>query len=236
MDTVQFANLTFRGLRREQLLRDEPELKIVVTVNAEIIFAANHDPVLADIINRNWATLDGQWPYLLARRRTGRKDIEKISGSDFVYELCETAAKREWRVFLLGASPEVNRQAVARLGSQYGVDIAGTSPPPIPVPFDEEINREALQQFESFRPHILVVALGSPKQELFLDRNADALRRMGVRIAIGAGGTLDFIAGTLKRAPRFVQQAGLESIWRVAQQPAVRLPRLVRALRFLEYA
>jgi N-acetylglucosaminyldiphosphoundecaprenol N-acetyl-beta-D-mannosaminyltransferase len=233
---LRFANLTFRGLRKEDLLRDDGRLKVIVTVNAEIIDQANRDPKLARIINENWATLDGHWPYLAAKWRSHRSEIHKISGSDFVYELCAMAAERDLRVFLLGAEADVNRTARARLRREFGVEIDGYSPPLMPFPFPNSADRNILDRIADFRPSVLVVAFGAPKQEFWADAHLEDLKALGIRWIIGAGGTLDFIAGTLPRAPLFIQRAGLESLWRLALQPRLRFRRLLRAFRFLQYA
>jgi N-acetylglucosaminyldiphosphoundecaprenol N-acetyl-beta-D-mannosaminyltransferase len=233
---LRFANLTFRGLHRDDILRDDGDMKLIVTVNAEIIVQANHDQEFAGIINRNWATLDGQWPYLLARWRSRRKDIEKISGSDFVYELCATAAQRDLRVFLLGADAEVNRLACAGLRREFEIEVAGYAPPVMALPFPDKEDGRIIDRIAEFRPHILVVAFGAPKQELWADAHLEQLKRLGICWVIGAGGTLDFIAGTLRRAPVFMQRAGLESLWRLALQPKMRFRRLLRAFQFIQYA
>lgn len=233
---MRFANLAFRGLHREDLLRDDGSTKLIVTVNAEIIVSANRNPKLAKIINANWATLDGQWPWLLAKWRSGRKDIEKISGSDFVYELCAMAASRDLRVFLLGAEASVNKTARSRLRRELGIEIDGYSPPLMSFPFPESADAAILHRIAEFRPDILVLAFGAPKQEFWADAHLGHLATVGIRWVIGAGGTLDFIAGTLRRAPVFVQRAGLEWLWRLALQPKLRFRRLLHAVRFIQYA
>ena len=67
MEPLRFANLVFRGIHRDEILRDDGLYRLIVTVNAEIIVQANRKPMLAEIINNNWATLDGQWPWWAAR-------------------------------------------------------------------------------------------------------------------------------------------------------------------------
>lgn len=236
MDSIQFANLTFGGLRREKILEETGSLKLIVTVNAEIIVEANRNPNLARAINANVATLDGQWPYVLARIRSGRKDIEKISGSDFSYELCEMAAARGHRVFLLGARPEVNAEAQRRLHSRLQLAISGYSPSEHRFPFPPELDAEILRRVTEWHPAVLIVAFGAPKQELWMAQHRLELEGLGVRWCLGAGGSLDFIAGNIPRAPVFMQRAGLESLWRLALEPRLRFRRILRALRFLQYA
>lgn len=234
--TIRFANLVFRGLHREEILRDHCDIKLIVPVNAEVVVAANRDPKLAAIVSANWATLDGQWPYILAKWRSQCRDLEKISGSDFVYELCAMAAARDYRVFLLGADAAVNRAACARLRREFGTNIDGYSPPLMQYPFPEPADTEIQHRLEEFRPEILVLAFGAPKQEFWADSHLAQLQSLGVRWVIGTGGTLDFIAGTIRRAPVFMQRAGLEWLWRLALQPKLRFRRLLRAAQFIQYA
>ncbi len=231
-----FANLVFRGLRRRDLLRDDGRLKAIITVNAEIIVEANRNSRLAAFINNNWATIDGQWPYWFARLRTGHREMEKISGSDFVYELCEFAGKHNHRVFLLGASPAVNDMACARLSKQFGIEVEGYAPAVMSFPFSKAQDQEILSRLETFKPRILVVCFGSPKQELWADHHYQMMEEIGIRWLIGAGGTLDFVAGTIKRAPVLLQRVGLEAFWRLALEPRARFVRMLRAFQFLRYA
>ena len=236
MNSIQFANLTFRGLQKDILLRDDPDTKLIVTINSELVVAANRDPEFARIVNSSWATLDGQWTYWFARWRSGNPSIEKISGSDFIYDLCQVSAQRSWRVFLLGARPEVNKKAVKTLGARYTIDIDGYSPPQCDYPFPDELDMDIRTRLQAFSPHVLVMAFGAPKQEFWADSHRLFLQKLGTKIVIGAGGTLDFVSGDIPRAPRWMQRAGLESAWRFALQPRVRFRRILRAFKFLQYA
>lgn len=231
---LRFANLTFRGLRREQVLKDDGLFKLIVTVNAEIIVEANRNEEFAACIERSWATFDGSWPYLVARWRTARSDFEKISGSDFVYDLAEMASEKRLGMFLLGATPEVNRRAVETLRSRYSIDVHGYAPPFCKESFPKQDSEEILRRIRETRPGIVVAGLGAPKQELWLDSHRRELVEAGVRWAMGAGGTLDFISGEVRRAPAWTQRLALEWAWRIFQQPS-RLSRFFRALQFFQY-
>ena len=234
--TVRFANLLFRGLRRRDLLRDDGRLKSIITVNAEIIVEANRNPRLAAFIDKNWATFDGQWPYLFARWKTGHREMEKISGSDFVYDLCEFAGQHKYRVFLLGASPSVNDVACVRLRKKFDIEVEGYAPPLMSFPFSKAQDQEILIRLKTFKPQIVVVCFGSPKQELWADIHYQKMEEIGIRWLIGAGGTLDFVAGAIRRAPVLLQRAGLEALWRLALEPRRRFVRVLRAFQFLRYA
>jgi len=103
---VEFANLTFKGLRRTDILREDKILKFIVTVNAEFIVKANKNDAFKKIIDKNYATFDGQIPYFLAKKQNSNAIIEKISGSDLIYDFCEMAKNKNKNIFLLGGDEE----------------------------------------------------------------------------------------------------------------------------------
>jgi N-acetylglucosaminyldiphosphoundecaprenol N-acetyl-beta-D-mannosaminyltransferase len=235
MDSVvTFAGIDFRGLTRKKLFEPSERLKMITTVNAEFIVMANQDRRFWSILCDSWSTFDGQIPYLLARRLNPGVELEKISGSDLIFDICAFAGANAKRVFLLGGLAESNRRSVEILRERYRIEVDGFSPELRPYPFDAEVNRELLARVQRAAPDFLLVALGAPKQEFWLDDHRDALEKLGVRWAIGVGGTFDFVSGKERRAPVLVQKVGLEGIWRLAQNPT-RLRRFLHIFRMFEY-
>lgn len=229
-----FADIPFTGLRLEDLLRPEQGLKRISTINAEgIVWYHEHD-LFREAVRTSMACIDGQIPYWLARWRSSEMSFEKLSGSDLIYHFAALARDQGLRMFLLGADSKANRLSCLRLRSQYGIPIEGYAPPFHPYPFPHRIDEEILSRVRAFRPDILLVAFGMPKQEVWLYTHHDELEEMGVRWAIGVGGTLDFVSGRERRAPQWVQQMGLEFLWRLLQRPA-RWRRVWRALRLFRY-
>jgi N-acetylglucosaminyldiphosphoundecaprenol N-acetyl-beta-D-mannosaminyltransferase len=151
---------------------------------------------------------------------------ERISGSDFIWDLSKFAAKNDLRIFLLGGDPTVPEQAALKLQTDiYNLKVAGTFEGS-PKPEDES---KILGLMKKDKPDILFVAYGVPAEELWLERN---LAKTGAKIGIGVGGTFDFLAGRRKRAPKFVRSIGLEWFWRLILEPRryrrqVALPKLV---------
>jgi len=151
---------------------------------------------------------------------------ERISGSDFVWDLSYYAAKNDLRVFLLGGEPTVPEQAALKLQTDiYGLKVAGTFEGS-PKPQDET---KILELMKKDKPDILFIAYGVPAEELWLERN---LVKTGAKIGIGVGGTFDFLAGRRKRAPKSVRAIGLEWLWRLILEPRryrrqAALPKLV---------
>ncbi|MEI8060876.1 MAG: WecB/TagA/CpsF family glycosyltransferase [Candidatus Berkelbacteria bacterium] len=151
---------------------------------------------------------------------------ERISGSDFIWDLSNYAAKNDLRIFLLGGDPTVPEQAAIKLQTDiYQLKVAGTYEGS-PKPQDEA---KILELMKKDKPDILFVAYGVPAEELWLERN---LVKTGAKIGIGVGGTFDFLAGRRKRAPKFVRAIGLEWLWRLILEPKryrrqIALPKLV---------
>lgn len=233
---IKFCNLIFKGLNSEVLFKVEEGLKIIVTCNSEFIVKAQRIDRFRMIINNNYATFDGQIPYILAKLLNNKVDFEKISGSDLIYDFCEYAKNHNLRVFLLGGKEESNKLSIKQLKNKYGIDIDGYSPPYEPYPFSEKNNNEILKRISLFKPHIIFVGFGSVKQEYWIDDNKDFLEKIGVKFAIGCGGTFDFVAGKVKRAPKFIQKIGLEGVWRLINEPSVfRLKRLLISFLVFKY-
>jgi N-acetylglucosaminyldiphosphoundecaprenol N-acetyl-beta-D-mannosaminyltransferase len=157
---------------------------------------------------------------------------EKISGSDFVPRLVELAAQRRWRVFFLGAAEGVGAKAAQVLQREHlGLQISVHSPT---FGFDNDpVERaEVLEIVREAEPRLLVFALGCPTQELLMHRWKHEL---SPTVAIGAGATLDFIAGNVARAPVWMSDVGLEWLYRLAREPRrlayrylVRDPQIVK--------
>ena len=120
-------------------------------------------------------------------------------------------------MFLLGAAEGVAAKAAENLMKKYqGLNITGTYSPPVGF----EKNKNELKKIEEMirenKPHILIVGLGCPKQELFIFHNKD---KLGVPLSLGLGASIDFEAGNVKRAPRWMADHGLEWLFRITQDP-----------------
>lgn len=233
---IFFAGLQIRGLTRKVVLAEQDRLKIIVTLNAELIVKANRNSRFREIVNSNVATLDGQVSYALAKILYWKTRIEKISGSDLIYDFCHLAREKGMKLFVLGGYPESNLKTVNRLRCEYGIEVRGYSPPHRPYPFDKDHNDEILRQIKAFRPQVIFVGFGAVKQECWIDDNKAFLDGIGVRFAIGSGGTFEFVSGQFSRAPRTVQLFGFEGFWRLLAEPRwFRVKRLFACLFLFRY-
>lgn len=185
----------------------------VVTVNPEFVMTARRLPAFRDVINRADLRLPDGVGLLWAARRLGTPLQERVAGSDMVPRIAQQAARLGHRIFLLGAAPGVAEKAAARLVHLApGVMIVGTYAGSPAVEEEDEI----VGMICTAAPDILFVAYGAPQQDLWIARNLD---RLGVAVAMGVGGTFDFLAGVSKRAPRWIQRLGFEWLYRLMREP-----------------
>ncbi|MDB5349040.1 MAG: family glycosyltransferase [Planctomycetota bacterium] len=169
-------------------------------------------------------------PLVWASHLGGNPVPERVAGSDLIYDLSETAAARGYRLFLLGGPEGVADEAARRLVLKYpGLVIAGTACPPHRPPTSEE-HEALLETIRRAAPDILFVAFGQPKGELWLAENLD---RLGVPLAVQVGASIDFVAGRVRRAPRWIQKIGMEWAYRLSLEPRRLGPRYARNGLFL---
>jgi len=237
MQQIDFANLKFSGTIKEEVLKEATYLKQIITVNAEFIVHANSDERFRQLINNNISTFDGQIPLVFAKRKHRTIRIDKISGSDLIYDICKQAQKNCEKVFLLGGYEESNRQAIIKLREKFpGLQIDGHSPQYVPYPFPIEHNDQILHRLNLFKPKYLFVGFGVKKQEFWIDDHKVVLQNIGVRFCVGSGGTFEMVSGQYKRAPKILQNIGLEGFYRFVKEPKLsRLKRFINCFKLFKY-
>jgi N-acetylglucosaminyldiphosphoundecaprenol N-acetyl-beta-D-mannosaminyltransferase len=219
--TVRLGKLLLRSMDTDELLSDEGnKLKHVVTVNSEIFVHAHESAEYEEILSQSVNTIDGRIVHLFCSLLYPGRKLRKLAGSDFIYNLADHAAKSGERVFLLGADAQANRGALEVLKARYPALLADGYSPPFSANFREQAwNEDILSRIASCHPTHLVVCFGAPKQEMWIRQNANYLFGLGVRCAYGMGGTLDFVSGRTKRAPRLIQVLGVEWLFRALTEP-----------------
>jgi N-acetylglucosaminyldiphosphoundecaprenol N-acetyl-beta-D-mannosaminyltransferase len=187
----------------------------IATINADFVVKSLHDAELQRILQEaDMATADGM-PLVWSARLLGVPIEGRVTGADMVPALAERAAQKGHSIYFLGAAPGIAEKAAKILQQQYpGLQIAGIASPSVEAV--QNGDPTIIAACKAANPDILLVAFGNPKQEKWIYRHAQEL---GIPVMIGVGGTFDFIAGVTKRAPQWMQQSGLEWIYRLIQQP-----------------
>lgn len=161
----------------------------------------------------DFVVADGM-PLVLLSRLLRDPLPERVTGSDMVPELCARFAEEGLPIYVLGGTGEALDAALAKLREKSpSLKLAGSDHSRVSLDDDPA---ETVGRINAAKPAILFVALGNPKEELWMGRNAASL---DVPVMIGIGGSFNFIAGRVKRAPRWMQRAGLEWIYRICQEP-----------------
>jgi len=185
----------------------------IVTVNPEFIMAAQKDKLFKKILNQaDLAVADG-FGLILASRYLGKPLKERIAGVDLTWAICKLAEDRGYSVFFLGGAEGIAKKTALRIKKIHQrLRIAGTFA-------GKPRDAKTLEMIKKTKPDILLVAFGAPKQDKFiydLNRSKDAFHPP---LAIGVGGTFDYITGVVPRAPELIRTLGLEWLYRLFKQP-----------------
>lgn len=183
--------------------------------NPEFVIAAGRNRVLKDYLNSaDYNFADGIGLVWGVRFKYGRR-IERLTGTDFTEAMADISARHGYRIFLLGGKPGVADRAAKGLAQRHpGCVIAGVRD----GYFSEDQESSLLREINAAQPDFLMVCLGNPKQEAWIRRHYDSLN---AKVIFGNGGALDFAAGDVSRAPRFMQRMGFEWLWRLFQDFSV---------------
>lgn len=185
----------------------------VIAVNPEKIIKAQTDPALLGRLRSAGLLIPDGIGVIAAARILGLGRMERVPGSELMPAICEMAALKGYKVFLFGASPETNVRAVEVLRERYpGIQIAGHQDGYVK---DQDMP-QLVERINASQTEILFIALGSPKQELWMEKYSPLLK---VKVCQGVGGTFDVIAGHVKRAPLVFRKTHLEWFYRLASQP-----------------
>ena len=192
-----------------------------------------HGVTLANDDNLVRTALDGAWmnfpdgaPVAWYQRRLGMAGAERVGGPDLMPLVIDRGRRVDLRHFLFGSTPEVLELLERQIGRLYpGALVVGSHSPPF-RPLEEDEERGIASRILATDPHIVWVGLGAPKQDTWCHANA---HRVSPALCVGVGAAFDFLAGTKRRAPRWMQRSGLEWSHRLASEPRKLAPRYLRA-------
>ena len=218
----------------DKLIKDGKK-HYVVTPNVDHIVKLQNDSEFLEVYEHaDLIVVDGM-PIVWYSKFIKQSIIEKISGSDLFPKICENAAIKNQKIFLLGAAKGVGERAKKNLESKYkGLEIVGTYSPKFGFEKDDNEINNIINFINSKKPDILAVGLGAPKQEKFIYKYKELL---DVPLSLAIGASIDFEAGNIKRAPIWMRKIGLEWFYRLLKEPK-RLYRryLIEDRKFLKIA
>ena len=219
MDRISILNCEFDPWTKQQTLGKIQELitnderGYLCTVNVSILMMLRSDPHLKEFIAQSsMVVADGQ-PLIWTSRYMQQPLPERVTGVELVKDLAILAKQNDWGVYLLGATQNIVSTVAKRLKSEHpGLVISGFCD----GYFDKEGAKLRAKDIRESGAKILIVAMGVPRQELFIEEQWPDL---GVNFTVGVGGSFDVISGVTKRAPRWMQKIGLEWLYRTLQEP-----------------
>lgn len=223
MAKIKFMNTCIDNLTMSETLNEIDKLiqkkicSYVVTPNVDHIVRLEKDEELQKVYkNASLILTDGK-PLIWISKWYKTPIKEKISGSDLFPKVCELAANKNYTMYLLGAAEGVADTAAKNLMKKYpGLNVVGTYSPPFGFEKNEQEMNKIKTQIQEVHPDILIVGLGCPKQEKFMYYHC---KELGVPISFGLGASIDFEAGNIKRAPKWMSNHGLEWLYRFSKEP-----------------
>lgn len=207
-------------------LKENGKCSHILAVNPLKIYMIRKEPYLKTLFNNAFMLLPDGIGIVKAAYLLFNKKIKRVAGADLMESICKISAENGYSVFFYGSSEDVNKRAVRLLQKKHpGLNVAGRANGYI------KNNSKLLAKINETKPDILFISIGSPAQEKWILENQNSLTT--VKICQGVGGTLDTIAGNVRRATKEWQDSGLEWLFRILQEPKKRCMEIVLLLRFM---
>lgn len=233
-ESLEILGVAINGTHKSRVLKrmwlQRKNMLHVATVNPEFVMEARSNRRFSKILAQTELKVADGWGVVRAARLLGQGTIERVTGTELVEELLRRADRLGERVFLLGARPGVAKQAARVMQAKYTgakydwYEGAQT----VRVEKSEEASM-TIARVNAFGPDYLLVAYGSPWQDIWLEENKEYLR---ARVGIGVGGVLDEWAGVVRACPAWLDRVGGKWLWRFAHEPQIRGKRIMRVLKF----
>ena len=203
---------------------------MVITPNLNYVMIASKNPDLARINQRAALSLADGMTLVIASRWKARRLPERVTGSDLIFRISERAAERGYRLFFLGGADGIAATAARNLEARYpGLQVVGVENP-ILSRLSAAESEALFERIHAARPDILITALSQPAGERWLDAH---LERLAVPVCAQFGAAMDFAAGRVRRAPRWMQKLCLEWFHRTLQEPRRLAPRYFQNALFI---
>lgn len=223
MSRIKFLNINvdnvtmLEAIKKIEYVVRKNANSYIVTPNLDHIIIVEKDEYFKEIYkNANLILTDGQ-PLIWISKLLGNPIVEKVSGSDLFPEICKMASNNNFSIFILGAAEGVATKAAENLKLKYDkLNIVGTYSPTYGFENKKEEIDNIIHCINVSKPDILAVSLGSPKGEKFIYKYRNQL---SVPLSMSIGATIDFEAGNIKRAPRWISKCGFEWLYRTLKEP-----------------
>lgn len=208
------------NLTKELIEKSNKTCKVVVAPNTEFIMMAQKDEEFYRILqNADLATPDSVG-VMIGGKLQKKPFKQRIPGQSYFRKILEIGEKEGWSFYMLGGKDEVPKLATENIKKIYpNLNVVGYHE----GFFEKDSEEKVIEEINNLQPNVLFVAMGAPLQEKWINKNKDKLK---VDIAAGQGGTFDYEAGKIKRAPQIVQKMCIEWLWRLILQPS-RIKRMI---------
>ena len=194
----------------------------ITVVPAHSLLECRKDPNVRKAFNQSNLTTPDGMPLVWILQRLGHKNVDRVYGPDLFEAVCQLSSINSFRVFLYGGKPNVVSVLAATLKSRYpDLLISGYFSPPFRE-LNEAEDRNIINLINKSSSNIVIVGLGSPKQELWM---ANHVGKINAQVMIGVGAAFDFVSGNKPQAPHWVQRSGFEWLFRLASEPKRLWPR-----------
>ena len=224
--TIDNVTLEEAGEKTKELIeKSNKSCEVIVAPNTEFIMAAQKDKEFFEILKKAKLATPDSVGVMIGGKLQKKKFKERIPGQAYFREIFRRAEDEGWTIYLLGGKGDVPYRAKKKLEQDFPkAKIVGVHE----GFFEEDSEEEVIKEINNLKPNVLFVAMGAPRQEKWIYKNKDKLK---VDVAAGQGGTFDYEAGEIKRAPKVFQKLGIEWLWRLAKQPS----RIVRMMVLPQY-
>lgn len=214
---VPIDNVTLEdvGIITEKLIKESNKTcKMVFAPNVEFIMMAQKDKEFFNLLQESSLSTPDSIGVIMGAKLQKKAFKERIPGQSYFRKVIELSNEKGYSIYLLGGEPGIPEKAKENLEKLYpNVNIVGLHH----GYFDKNVEKEVINEINLLQPNVLFVALGAPKQEKWIKEHRHELK---VDIAAGQGGTYDYEAGKIKRAPVWIQKIGMEWFWRLLREPS----------------
>ncbi len=220
-NTISILGVQIDAVTREEagkitenlIKQSNKSCKMIFAPNVEFIMYAQKDKEFFDILKQSSLSTPDSIGVIIGAKLQGKTFPERIPGQSYFRKVIELSNEKGYSIYLLGGEPGIAEKTKENLEKIFpNVNIIGYHH----GYFDENEEKEVISEINELKPNVLFVALGAPKQEKWIYKHRNELK---VDVATGQGGTYDYEAGKIKRAPVWIQKMGMEWFWRLCREP-----------------